>query len=115
MKEIKLPKGYVALVDNKDYKSLSGYKWSISGRGYAFTCVKGKFIWMHKLLLNVESNKQVDHINRNKLDNTRKNLRVCSVAENCRNRGKRVDNKSGYKGVSFDRTYSKWRSFIWVP
>ncbi len=53
-----------------------------------------------------------DHINGNKLDNRRENLRVCTLAENNRNRTIYKNNKSGFKGVYWSRADKKWRAQI---
>lgn len=53
---------------------------------------------------------QIDHINGAKWDNRIENLRVATNAQNCRNRGRRADNKSGFKGVSFEARSGKWRA-----
>lgn len=55
---------------------------------------------------------QVDHINRDPLDNRRANLRLASNAENCRNRRRPENNTSGYKGVIRRKGYDRWRARI---
>lgn len=57
---------------------------------------------------------EVDHIDGNKLNNTRGNLRIASNAENKMNRDKQSNNTSGYKGVSFHKKYKKWRAIIGI-
>ena len=54
----------------------------------------------------------VDHINRKRFDNRKKNLRVCQYSENDRNRGLYSTNKSGVSGVHFDKRRSKWVAAI---
>lgn len=54
----------------------------------------------------------VDHIDRNPKNNTIENLRVVTHAENHRNRAKQSNNKSGYKGVFFNRQCKKWNAKI---
>ena len=54
----------------------------------------------------------IDHINHNGLDNRRENLRICTNAENQRNRGKQKNNTSGYKGVDWRKDHKKWRARI---
>jgi hypothetical protein len=52
----------------------------------------------------------IDHINMNRSDNRICNLRLATNAENMRNSGICSSNKSGFKGVCFDRRSGKWRS-----
>lgn len=92
------------LVDDADYDMLSKYSWSLNQKGYPI-CK----IWINgtrttksvsRLLINPPKDKQVDHINGDKLDNRRDNLRMCSPQENCFNRKRRKGSYSIYKGVS---------------
>lgn len=61
---------------------------------------------MHKHL--VYSKEQVDHINRDKLDNRKENLRPATNALNGCNKGPQTNNTSGYKGVSWSTVSGKW-------
>jgi hypothetical protein len=100
MKEIKLIKGLSALVDDDDFDYLNQYKWYYSD-GYAITSVKIDEKWtsllMHRIIMNTPKELQVDHIDHNRLNNQRSNLRNCSCAENRRNLVPR--GKSKYLGV----------------
>jgi hypothetical protein len=118
-KVIKLTKGQIAIVDDEDYDFLSQWKWHFNQDrygGYATKMIKkGKkrlALKMHRLIMAVSNNMQIDHINGNKLDNRKINLRICNVQENMRNRGNQKNNTSGYKGVNFFK--NKWRSYIYV-
>jgi len=59
-------------------------------------------IHMHREIINAPADLQVDHINGNGLDNRRENLRLCTNAENARNRRLSKNNTTGYKGVDLD-------------
>ena len=114
MKEIQITKGETALVDEEDFEWLNQYSWYLSSNGYArrqdWNCGKPKNINMHRMLLDIPDGKQTDHINRNKLDNRKVNLRICTNSENGRNKGTRKGSLSGYKGVSKHR--DKWQARI---
>lgn len=84
-----------------------------SGYGYAMSRdPDGSQIQISRLLLNLSNEDFVDHINGNHLDNRRCNLRIATVSENSRNARIRCDNSSGFKGVSYNRRKSKYRSYI---
>lgn len=51
---------------------------------------------------------QIDHINGDRSDNRIENLRVVDNVTNCRNKGMDSRNTSGYTGVSFCKSNSKW-------
>ena len=57
---------------------------------------------------------EVDHINGNQLDDRIENLRLATKGQNCYNRGRRSDNISGYKGVSWSNKQGRWRARITV-
>jgi len=97
-----LPAG--ALVDPIDWPLVNQFSWNISGPGYLYrgfklNGVKTGFS-MHRFLMGkIPPNMVVDHINGNKLDNRRSNLRVVSVAENSQNQRKSRNPRSGFRGV----------------
>jgi RNA polymerase sigma factor (sigma-70 family) len=113
MKEvpIKTKTGYkVALVDNEDYDLVSKHKWCIC-KGYAHTFTKGRPILMHQLILGKTKGKEIDHIFGNTLDNRKSKLRICTRAQNGKNRKKGKNNTSGYKGI-FCTISGKWGAKI---
>lgn len=75
--------------------------------------VNGKRIsvYMHREILGVEPGDEVDHIDQNKLNNSRGNLRICTRSANMQNRH-RKDNKSGYKGVYLQYRNNGWAAQI---
>lgn len=116
MKVIKLTKGFEAIVDDQDYELVSQYHWYFDK--YARGSVKGKKIGIHNLIMNAQ---YIDHINGDKLDNRRANLRPCTNQQNQMNRGANKNNTSGYKGVAYDKRRSKYsaqirynRKLIWL-
>lgn len=117
-KSIPLTKGKFALVDDGDYEWLMQRKWQYLKIGYAACSDWGhgnrKMIYMHRLINNTPDGKLTDHINLDKLDNRRKNLRLCSRSENGMNRTSSRVNSSGYKGVYFVRRVSLWVASIKV-
>jgi hypothetical protein len=117
MKEIKLTQGKVTVVDDEDYEWLNQWKWHYAGGSALRNIVKNKkwkSIWMHRLIMNTPDDLYVDHINHNRLDNRKKNLRICTTGQNNRNSLKRKNNKSGYKGVYWKKQSKKWCAEIGI-
>ncbi len=119
MKRIKLTQGKFALVDDEDYDYLSKFKWyAYCSRGifYAgrteYINGKGHILQMHVTLLGRKMGAEIDHKNRNGLDNRKENLRFSTHSENCRNRSKLKGKSSMYVGVSWDKKIGLWRSYI---
>ena len=67
---------------------------------------------LHRLIMNTPKGMQTDHINGDTLDNRKQNLRICTAAENQRNRGPTKNNKSGFKGVRWHIRDKKWCAAI---
>ena len=119
MKEIYVYGGAIALVDDEDYEKVSKVQWHINqgyARGYPRQSLglNVSHLVMHRYVLGlgVGDNRIVDHINGNKLDNRRINLRFCTQLENQRNKPKTKHNRSGFKGVGWMPTRGKWRARI---
>jgi HNH endonuclease/AP2 domain-containing protein len=119
---IPLTKGQFAIVDDEDFAFLSQWKWQYSGRYAVRTGPRPsrKNIWMHRLIINPPEGLEVDHINRNRLDNRRCNLRVVTHSFNIQN-SPIQKHTSGYRGVYWNKERQKWsagaggrKQFCWL-
>ncbi|WP_175698488.1 HNH endonuclease [Burkholderia ambifaria] len=122
-KIIRTKRGQEILVDDEDFESLNQHSWHVDAYGYAVRNAEHPLDpskrWkerMHRTIAGLEfgDTRVPDHINGNKLDNRRANLRVCLQAENMRNAKKRVDNTSGFKGVTYHRASGLWHARIYA-
>jgi hypothetical protein len=114
MKEIPLTMGKVAIVDDEDYEWLMQWKWYCTTRGYATRGWDGGavHILMHREIAKTPDGMETDHINHNRLDNRKSNLRNCTPTQNKMNKGFDSRNTSGYKGVSWNKSAKKWFAYI---
>lgn len=103
MKQIPLTQGKVVLVDDADYEYLSQWKWNFNGwyavRNSATLFGKRKTIYMHCEIVPHPDGFQTDHIDLDRLNNQRSNLRIATVSQNNGNREASFNNRSGFKGV----------------
>jgi hypothetical protein len=113
MKQIQLTRGYTALVDDEDYERINAHRWCALvnlRRARAVRRKSGKFVYMHHEVLQLSPAEiwpqEVDHIDRNSLNNSKKNLRVVSHDKNMRNTSK-VEQSTG---VDFHKVTGKWRA-----
>lgn len=92
MKPAKIPlsgkygKGKYAIVDVEDVEKIALYKWHVSDNGYVLNRNHGKTIRIHRLIMNTPEGMDTDHINHNKLDNRKSNLRICTRSVNLMNK-----------------------------
>ena len=114
---VPLTMGKVALIDEEDYPKLAGYHWTYHcgyarASDYDTKTHKRKAVHMSHLILPCPPGLEVDHINRNKLDNRKANLRLVTRSQNCANRGKFKNSKSKYKGVRWNKKMGLWEAAI---
>lgn len=116
-----LTRGHVAVIDAKDAALVGRFAWQASeecNTVYATRSVSlpqggRRKVRLHRVLTDAKAGNDVDHINGNGLDNRRKNLRECSHMDNRRNTRRHRNNKSGFKGVSWNPSRKKWCAFIY--
>ncbi len=106
MAELLLSNGGVAIVDPWDYEWAQWIRWHHDVNGYAKAHPN---LYLHRAIVNAPAGTQVDHANRNRLDDRRDNLRFCSRGENMYNAGSR-GGSSRYKGVYLKskRNWVRW-------
>lgn len=128
MKTISLTRGKVAVIDDDDYERVSALEWH---------AVPSRHTWyakrsfrdaetrkqhpesLHRFILGLQisDRRRVDHANRDGLDCRRSNLRISSHVENARNSGPRINNTTGFKGVSairYPSGFISYRGIVWV-
>ena len=115
------------IIDDEDWNKIKDYKWyvnAIKGKSKNSFYVKAsdlktkekfkkrKTVILHRLIMDAPKDKVVDHINHNELDNRKVNLRICSKADNSRNRSKVKNSTSKYLGVNLGKGLKKYRVAI---
>lgn len=104
------------LFDLEDLPLIESRNWFVDKSGYLASCYwfggARRFAWFHRIVMKAEQGQTVDHINQERWDNRKKNLRICSHAENDRNKGLYSSNKSGYTGVHYDAQRKRWVASI---
>ena len=94
-------KGSAFLFDLADLTLIRRHTWHLGKRGYPATHTLRGTVVLHRLLIPEAGGMEIDHINGDKLDNRRANLRACTHQQNGFNQKRRQTNTSGYIGVSF--------------
>ena len=104
------------LFDLEDLPIIQSRNWYKDKDGYLvsfyFYGGKRRFLRFHRVVIHAKPHQHVDHINKNKADNRKRNLRCCNPIENDRNRGKYSTNTSGITGVHFDKQRKRWVASI---
>ena len=78
--------GKFVIIDDEDYDLVKNKKWYIDMNGYAIDNIDR--VRMHRIIMDPPKNMVIDHINRNTLENRKENLRICTIAQNNKNRSK---------------------------
>ena len=95
----------IAKIDKEDYYKVKNYKWCITSDGYV---MNGKNrIKLHQLILGNRVGHEIDHINHDKLDNRKQNLRHCTRSQNSMNR-------KDVKGYCWNKINKKWQVFLTI-
>ena len=109
-----------AFVDDEDFDKVSKFKWYLLARGHRFYAranlskvggLPQRGISMHQLVTGA---KGVDHKDRDGLNNTRSNLRVCTESQNSMNKKKQDGSFSKFKGVTYELKKKLWRARITI-
>lgn len=101
------------LVDEDDYEDLNQFFWLKNSNGYVVRKVylgNGRQAdeRMHRRVMMAPQNMEVDHRFRNRLDNRKSELRICTHIQNSGNARKRIKSKSQYRGVYWEPSGRKW-------
>jgi hypothetical protein len=107
--------GSTFFIDFEDFELVNQYYWHNS-RGYARNNLRNTT--MHRMVLGLTGDKdaryklEVDHINKNRMDNRKCNLRIVSRQRNMYNKSEYKNNTSNITGVKWNKNLQKWQSQI---
>lgn len=124
MRTINANRGFVILVDDEDYATLSQHNWTVAKYKHTFYAYRNLFdghkvlghVFMHREILGLKKGDgiKVDHWDRNGLNNQRYNLRPSDTSSNNANRIKTSGRSSRFKGVWLDKRRGTWEASIKV-
>ncbi len=119
MRKIFLTDGQFTLVSEEDFLFLAGYNWWVHKKDNYVRCSSRtdglNSQLMHRIIakrMKIDCFNEIDHIDQDKLNNQRNNLRPASKSQNQANSKIKVDNTSGYKGVHWAK--GRWVARIQV-
>ena len=118
-KQIELTQGYYTTVDDVDYEYLNQWKWHYDRHSrYAVRTINGSrrdkprkitTVFMHRSILNTPKDLECDHIDGDRINNQKYNLRNCTSLQNTQNRSLNKNSISGYKGVGWTKKTKSFR------
>lgn len=100
-----------AWIDLEDVDKVKDRNWSVGSGGYPVATRNYKHITIHRLVMKVPKGMVIDHIDGDKLDNRKNNLRICTQQQNKFARHA-IRAKSGYKGVYYQKGNGNWWASI---
>lgn len=100
----------VAFIDTKNLEKVRPFSWALERNNYVSHRGRRVYVKLHRLITNCPDDMQVDHIDRNPLNNLENNLRICTPSENMQNKSKiSKHNKScGVKNITWSKKENKW-------
>jgi hypothetical protein len=111
---VQIASGHTTKIDIDDFEKYKGICWyALKGTSdvfYMHTRYNGKTIGLHRLIMDAPKGLYVDHINRDPMDNRKKNLRICTPSQNQGNRKPTGDNRK-YKGIFWYK--NRWVASIY--
>jgi hypothetical protein len=107
MKIVYATTGEAYKVDDNMFDMINQYSWNRTYMGAAQAYIDSDRIYMHHLVLPRKDNLIVDHIDGDRTNNQRSNLRLATYSQNSANR-KKTHGTSIYKGVSWYEKQDKW-------
>lgn len=111
--KLPLGAGLYATLDEQDWHRFKDSMWCVSKWGYAFRSgLKCQSIYLHKEVLGIKGRILGDHINGDRLDNRRCNLRIASKAQNARNRDKSSKSGNPFKGITYRKKRGDYQARI---
>lgn len=104
----------IVLLDADDVERVKRMYWNLHATGYVSSCSDWRrgTVFLHRYIMGLKKrdNRVVDHINRDRADCRKSNLRICTQSENTRNRGPSDDSATGYNGVTHDSENACWHA-----
>ena len=114
----KLPTGRYFIFDAVDTDKVKQHRWTVAESGYVETTsyLKGESVRLrlHRIIVDAPDEMVIDHINGNRWDNRRCNLRIATPMDNSHNHKLFITNSSGYTGVSYEKRRGKYAAYIHV-
>lgn len=109
--------GLYALVDDEDYERVMEWHWRLGRNGYVYPSHSAKnspLVPLAHFVMRVKPDRwsQIDHINRQKRDNRKTNLRIVTPSENGFNKGPRLDSQTQIRFVYPAKLRGRVRGYI---
>lgn len=102
----------VLKIDKGDLEEMIGRSIFLMSTGYV-SIYPGN-VGLHRLFMNAKKNEVVDHINGNRVDNRKSNLRIVDRSKNGVNRARHSNNKTGHRGVFYCKNIGKYNAYITI-
>ena len=106
------------IVDEESWAKVAAYTWNKDSNGYAQGHILIGDEWIlvkaHRYLMGCQSfdGRIIDHIDHDKRNNRLDNLRVVTASQNARNKTKKANCSSQFRGVTWDKKACKWKARI---